>query len=159
MTLNELFEAAKTLACFCYPEKGWYSGQSVDDEGVSRDNFNHWSGALAELKVRLGRRLTEAEVCVLSLALDYGPTPGMNTMQNIRYMTLLWPQINHKGGFWSPLKLIEKLAGVDGEEEIERKAWEENKDSLIARFGPDTEIPEPLTPRHRRSSYRVIQTV
>lgn len=156
MTLSELFEAACSLEYFFSPDNGWYSGEDDgDDDHVPYHIWNHWSGAVIELKDGLARRLTDAELAIFSLSLDYGSTPGIDVITRARWGGILWPQGNNRGGAISPLQVIEKLAWSQRDQAMASKAREARRESLVSQgFDPDKYLGEPMFPEPVRCSRR-----
>jgi hypothetical protein len=107
---RELRAAAAKMQDHYTTGRGWYSGQ--DEEG--NDVWNHWSGALGELKASTGmERLPESWVTILTLSLAYGPTPTLDREltddEASCVVAAIWPNGNNCGCSISPEVLISEL--------------------------------------------------
>lgn len=87
-------------------DAGWYSG--LDDEG--NRTYNHWTGAIEELRKKLKRGLSDEEICVVSISLAFGPTPGLRDDQIQSVMQEIWPDGNPLGLFVPPSRVRAALA-------------------------------------------------
>jgi len=114
MTVREkLFAACSTLAPHCHSTFGWYAGHEAR---TGEPTWNHWSGGLDALRAVLGRRLTDAELTVYSLALGFGPTPldpmkADGSSWETSLMRVVWPDRNPCGNFLTPGGVMDRLGG------------------------------------------------
>lgn len=99
MTMNQ--EDLKTLVLLAETAEALYGvapGGCTDEDG---NVSGHWSGTKAEMEAVLGRRLTPAEVTVLSLTRCFGPLPLIEgEWDNPTWKPLfhaLWPEGNGSG--------------------------------------------------------------
>ena len=88
--IEELTTAAETLYQYCDAKKGFYGGKRTLASGKIIDEWNSFSGCKTELEERLGRRLNQAEVTILSLAVGFGPTPKLSQPMRESAMETLW---------------------------------------------------------------------
>ena len=70
---------------------------SYDDDGKES---GHWTATKDDMAAFLGRDLTDAEVCCLSVSRNFGPTPGMSDEDVLRCCETLFPNGNGAGGWW-----------------------------------------------------------
>ena len=85
---QSLIEAAELLAAGNVPDHGW------DDNG---EPTNHWSATLDTMVEHLGRKLTEAEVTLLSLSRAWGPMPAIDMAERQEVLEAIWPHGNSCG--------------------------------------------------------------
>ena len=89
--IEELTVAAETIYKFCDKDKGFYSGVFKDENtGRTYSRWNNFSGAKLELEKKLGRKLSQAEVTILSLAVGFGPTPYLVPEMRKNAFESLW---------------------------------------------------------------------
>jgi len=86
---------------------GWYSGDDAEGNPTS----NHWSGGLAEIK-KIKGNLTDAELTIYSMSLDYGPRPLLSEEEDVFLSNLLWPTGNNTGSSMAPGNIAKKLSEV-----------------------------------------------
>ena len=88
--IDELTTAAETIYQLCDKEKGFFSGIVTSMTGKKFESWNSYTGAKQILENKLNRKLTSAEVTILSLAIGYGPTPYLANKMREEAMDTLW---------------------------------------------------------------------
>ena len=88
--IEELTVAGERLYKLSDPVKGFYSGVWKDETtGKTGVSWNSFTGAKNELEKKLCRKLSKAEITILSLAVGFGPTPCLSEeMRNIAFESL-----------------------------------------------------------------------
>ena len=73
--------------------------QMWDDNvpSMTKNGSGHWSGLKSEIEEHIGRPMTSAEICCLSLSRCFGNTSLLTSEESARIMKFLWPQGNPKG--------------------------------------------------------------
>jgi len=103
--ISKLQAAARKMDPYYNPDNGWFSGESETDEG--KPEWNHWTGALDELKKKIS--VGDPEVTLLSLSLNYGPTPLLSKDVAEAAFKKLWPKGNPKGWALDPKKVLKEI--------------------------------------------------
>ena len=89
--IENLTTAAETLYQYCEHGKGFFGGMRTNQNTHrSYEVWNNFSGCKTVLENKLHRKLTQAEVTILSLAVGYGPTPLLSEPERQSAMDQLW---------------------------------------------------------------------
>jgi hypothetical protein len=92
-TLESLVFLCQFLAEKNIPSYGW-TEPAGDETPVPT---GHWTATAQNMAARLKRRLTEAEVTLLSLSRGWGPLPWFSGEWRHPTVALIWTSPNHSG--------------------------------------------------------------
>ncbi len=103
--IERLRNAARFLLPYYSGNFGWYAGVSDENEfGL----WNHWSASKDVLQEKIKRKLTQEEITIFSLSLQYGPTPVLPS--SINWLRVAWwGEWNNTGGAWHPFHVINNV--------------------------------------------------
>ena len=88
--IEELTSAAELIYKYCDTKNGFYSGIVTTASGRQFESWNSFTGAQKVLEEKLQRRLSKAEVTILSLAVGFGPTPYLTPKMRDEAFEALW---------------------------------------------------------------------